>query len=465
MAGITSAGVGSGLDLEAIISATVDAENLPKIARFEKQESAVKLQLTALSQMKSGLSAFNTQMDLLKDIGTFQKRTGTVTQPPDGDVISVTSENNATAGSFDIQVTQLAQGSRAVQDDDNAFDATTDVVSVAGGTLTFEAGDKSFEVTLAAGATLADLRAAINEKDDNFGVSANIINTGGASPKSKLVLTSAETGLGNDLTVTNNNAELDRVSTLANDNITAGGMAIAATDQAQDAKMEIDGIETISSTNTFTNAIQDTTITALKVDTNTAKFEIATDKEFVKETIGKFVETFNTLMDTLTTVVNSKSADATARGLKNTLINQMGTFVSGAGNLQTVYDIGIGLDKGGKLEIKSTAVTTLDEALTESYDDIGTLFAGPGGVANVLGDTLDLYLQSGGIIKDEQESLEAQKKDITEDRDNHAYRMELFEKRLREKYANLDVLIAGLRSQGTAITSSLDNLPGFTRKK
>ena len=42
--------------------------------------------------------------------------------------------------------------------------------------------------------------------------------------------------------------------------------------------------------------------------------------------------------------------------------------------------------------------------------------------------------------------------------------MELFEERLREKYARLDVLIAGLRSQGSAISSSLSNLPGFTRE-
>ncbi len=465
MAGITSAGVGSGLDLEAIISATVDAENLPKIARFDKRESAAELQLTALGQMKSGLSALNTQMDVLKNISNFEKRTATVTQPADGDVLSVTSENTATAGSFEIDVLNLAQGSRAVQDDTNAYSATTDVVSATGGILTFKAGAETFDVTIAAGATLAELRTAINDQAENFGVSANIINTGGATPLSKLVFTSDETGTGNDLEVTNNIAELDRVSTIANGGGN-GGMLIAVADQAKDASITIDGIAASSATNTFTDTIQDTTITLLKADPgNTAKLDIATDKDFVKETITKFVETFNTVMDTLSLVVSSKTADATARGLKNTLINQMGTFVSGAGSLQTVYDIGLGLDKGGKLEVKSDAITTLDEALTESYDDIGTLFAGPGGVATVLGDTLDLYLQAGGIIKDEEDALNAQKKDVTADRDNHAYRMELFEKRLREKYANLDVLIAGLRSQGTAITSALDNLPGFTRQK
>lgn len=463
MAAITSAGVGSGLDLEAIISATVDAENTPKIARFEKEESAVNLQLTALGQIKSGLSAFDTQLDILKDITNFEKRAATVTQPEGGDVISVTASSTATSGNFEVEVKNLAQGSRAVQDDANAYTASTDVVTASGGTLTFTAGSKTFDITLAAGATLEDLRTAINDSNDNSFVSANIINTGGASPLSKLVLTSSESGTGNDLVVTNNTAELDQVSTQANGGGN-GGMVIAAGDEAQDAELIIDGISTFSSTNTFSNAVQDLTITALKEDTNKAQLKVDTDKESVRETMDKFVETFNTLIDTLNTVVTSKTADSTARGLRNALINQMGTFVSGAGNLQTVYDVGLALDNNNKLKIDSGAVNTLDDALTNSYDDVGTLFAGTGGVATVLGDTVDLYLQSGGIIKNQQDALEQQKDSIEQDRSDHEYRMELFEKRLRERYANLDVLISGLRSQGNAMTSALSNLPGFTRE-
>lgn len=467
---ITSAGVGSGLDLEAIIAATVEAENAPKLARFEKQESAVNLQLTALGQIKSDLSAFEDQVDILKEISNFEKRTATVTQPDDqGDVISVSAESTATSGSFAIDVKQLAQGSRAVQSDASAYTATTDVVTASGGNLTFTAGTKNFSINLAAGATLADLRTAINDASDNFGVSANIINTGTAS---KLVLTSSETGAGNDLSITNDTAELDAVSTVANGG-GAGGLAIAAEDAAQDAIIEIDGIAVNSATNVFKDAIQDTTITALRaspVDPNdnsknlTAGLDIATDKDFVKDTINKFIDSFNAVVSTLTTVVDSKSADSTARGIKNALINQVGTFVTGAGNLTSIYDIGIGLTKDGKLEIKSDAVNSLDDALTESYDDIGTLFAGTGGVAQTLGDTIDLYLQSGGIIKDQQDALNQQKSSIEDDREKHSYRMELFEERLREKYARLDVLIAGLRSQGSAISSSLSNLPGFTRE-
>jgi flagellar hook-associated protein 2 len=471
---ITSAGVGSGLDLEGIIKASVDAENLPKIAQLDKRESAVKLQLTALGQIKSDVGALDAKIDFLKDITNFTKRASTVTQPSTGgDLVSVSSTDTATVGNFKISEVSLAQGSRAVSDPATAYGATTDVVSATGGILTFTAGAKTFDVTVAAGATLAELRTAINDQAENFGVSANIINTGGATPSSNLVFTSSETGTGNDLVVSNNITELNNVSTLASGGGTAG-MLIAADDAAKDASIKIDGILTTSATNSFADAIQDSTITVLRSSdpgdtadpadsSDFATFNVDTDKETVKKTITEFVDAFNTALSTLSTVILSKTADATARGLKNSLLNQVGSFVSGAGNLQTIYDVGISMDNEGHLKVDPTSVNTLDEAMENSYDDIGTLFAGLGGVGTSLGDTLELYLKSGGIIKAEQDQLTEQVDGIEKDKENHAYRMELFEKRLRQKYASLDVLIAGMRSQGSAITQSLSNLPGFTR--
>ncbi|MEW6989342.1 flagellar filament capping protein FliD [Colwelliaceae bacterium 6441] len=464
MAGITSAGVGSGLDLEAIIRVSIEAENAPKLAALEKKESALNLQLTALGQIKSDISGLEDSLAILSDINNFNKRSASIIQPPNGDVISISTESTTTPGNFDIEVKQLAQGSRAVQDDTNAYSATTDVVTASGGTLSFTAGAKTFDVTLSAGATLEDLRTAINEATDNFGVSANIINTGGATPMSKLVFSSSETGAGNDLTVTNNTAELDRVSTTANAG-GSGGMVIATADEAKDAIMIIDGITTNSSTNTFSDTIQDTTITALRVDTEKARINIDTDKEFVRETIEKFVESFNSAMATIDLVTTSRKTEGTARGLKNALINQVGQMVSGAGKLETIYDLGIELTKENTLKISSTGINNLSDVLDESYDDVGKLFTSAGGIGQLLKDTVELYTGSGGIIASQTDSVKLQKKSVDSERERHEYRMERFEKGLRDKYASLDVLIASMRAQGNAVTSALSNLPGFTRDK
>ena len=216
---ITSAGIGSGLDLESIISASVDAENVPKMNAFAAKDEALQVELSAIGEVKSALSQLQDTIEKLADPDNFNKRVANITQPTsdDGDLISVTPTSDITPGDFKIEVVAIAQGSRALSED-GLFATNEDVVSASGGTLSFSAGpDKTFDLTLDAGATLSDLRDAINDSDSNFGVTANIINTG---TEAKLVLTSTVTGAGNDLVITNDNAELDNVSTVAN----AGGV-------------------------------------------------------------------------------------------------------------------------------------------------------------------------------------------------------------------------------------------------
>ena len=159
MATITSAGVGSGLDLESIIQATVNAEDLPKMQRFEATKTRYSVQLSGLGAVKSSLSAFQDIIKKLADPENFTKRSNTIVQPASGDVISVAANSSATPGNFNIKVNQLAQGSRATTT--SAFTAPSDVVSASGGKLTIAAGDKSFEVDVAAGATLEEVRAAL----------------------------------------------------------------------------------------------------------------------------------------------------------------------------------------------------------------------------------------------------------------------------------------------------------------
>lgn len=466
MALITSAGVGSGLDLESIISATINAENMPKLQRFEKAKTRLNVELSGLGAVKASLSALDDVIKKLADVKNFTKRTSTVTQPASGNLISVSSNENATPGNFNIKVTQLAQGSRAMTN--GAYTATTDVVSTTAGQLTVGAGDKSFVVDVAAGATLEELRTAINSATGNFGISANIVNTGGATPEAKLVLTSTVTGDGNDLTITNDNAELDNVSTVAFAG-GAGGLTIAATDQAQNAIIEVDGIAVTSATNKFTDAVQDLTITALKLSENDekAKLTVDYDKTGVEKLVEKFIEAYNNAVGTLSYHTKPGAAlygDSSMRSLKTQLTNTLSTKVAGAGGFETLFDVGIGLKKDGTLE-KSSLVRSVSEALTDSFADVGTIFSSEGGVAKSFQSLLKNHLDTDGTFKFRQNNLNQSLKDLENDKASHEYRMSQLEVRLRAQYANLDVLIAQMQSTGSYLTQQLANLPGFTNKK
>lgn len=465
MALITSAGVGSGLDLESIISATLSAENTPKLQAFAEKQESLQVELSSLGEVKSAMSKLQDTIEKLADIDNFNKRIANIKQPTsdDGDLISVTPTSDISPGDFNIEVIELAQGSRATSND-GLFTSTDDVVTASGGTLSFSAGDKSFDLTLDAGATLADLRDAINDSDDNFGVTANIINTG---TESKLVLTSSVSGTGNDLVITNDNAELDNVSTLANDGVSAGGIAIASGDEAKSAEIKVDGISITNDTNTFKDAVQDMTIVAKRqsVDGETAKLSVEVDRSSVTKLVDEFIVNYNNLIGQIglqTRVGKPLNSDSTIRSFDSQLVNALSTELTDAGPFSSIFDIGLGVDKEGYLE-KSSLVRSLSEAMDENYDDIGKAFAGEGGIAKQLESLLENYVETDGIMKQRENSLNSQLDDLEDDVANHEYRMESLEARLRQQYAGLDVLLAQMQSTQTYLSSQLSSLPGFTK--
>lgn len=471
---ITSAGVGSGLDLESIIKASVDAENIPKMQSFAKKEESLQVELSAIGEVKSAISKLKDTFEKLADIENFGKRTANITQPASGDIISVTPTSEISTGSFNIAVKQLAQGSRAVSSD-GAFASADSVVSASGGTLSFAAGaDNSFDLTVTAGMTLSELRDAINDSDSNFGVTANIVNTGDPAVGSKLVLTSNVSGAGNDLVITSDTAELDAIETYDATTNPSGGMQIAASDVAQDAVITVDGLEVTNDTNTFKDAVQDMTIKALALsdgnDTDgydTAKLNVEYDRESVSKMVDELVTNYNNLIGNIgfqTRIGKPLNGDASMRTLSDQLVSTLSTPLTDAGPFESIFDIGLGVDKEGYLE-KSSLVRSLNEAMDENFDDIGTAFAGENGIAKKLEDLLGNYVDSSGILKQRETSLNGQLDDLEDDIANHEYRMESMEQSLRKKYAGLDVLIAQMQQTQSYLGAQLSNLPGFTKPK
>ena len=472
MATITNAGVGSGIDLESIISATLQATNQPKLAKLASRESELSVELTGIGAIKSVMSKLQDVFEELSDPDKFNQRAVTMRQPDSaaslGDLVSVKADETATTGSFDISVMQLAQGSRAqtdASDPANTFTSADEVITTSASTLTFSAGSKLFDIDIEANATLEDIRQAINSASGEFGVSANIINTGS---QSLLVLESSEAGAGNDLVITNNNAELDRLSTVANSG-GAGGLAIAPEDVAQDAIIEVDGIQITNTSNVFNDAVQGLTITANRIseDSEMANASVAFDREGVTEKIDSFITAFNNTIDMINQQSSSVSSpffgDATVRAIKDQLTSALTTKISGAGDFQTIFDIGLSLNENGKLD-KENAIRSISEALDNGFTEIGKLFTNEGGLAESFGSILETYVDSSGILKQRQDYLNQQKDELEDDQIDHEYRMQQLEASLRKKYSSLDTLIATMQSSGSYLMSQLDSLPGFTRE-
>lgn len=474
---IQSLGVGSGLALDDLVQQLLQAERAPKEARLNAKEEKLEAEISGLGQIKSKLSSFKDAVDDLRSDNDINGREPTITNPSeDDDVLSAEASNSALRGTYDIVVEELASGSR-ITTDAGAFSSSSEAVLTAGtGSLTFDVGgSESFTVNINAGTSLTALREAINNADDNFGVTANIIDTGtGAGPR--LVFSSSETGTGNDLNITNDTgvAELDRLST------TGGASSINALniEAATNAVAYIDGIEVQSSTNTFENTIQNVSFDAKEISPKDAvgdfistKLEIGYDREGLDKKVRDFVENYNGLVDEIKTLTRygeseleddgALAGDSLLRGIQSGLASIVGDSVSSSA-LGGLFQIGIEFDDDGKLEIGSTdfglgsGEDRLSDALEDSFDDIAKLFTDPDeGIAVRLYDFSKEYTSFAGLISLRERAAKDDRDDLFDQREQLELRMLSYEDILRDKYLNLDQTVAKLNQTSSALLASL----------
>ncbi|MCF2948141.1 flagellar filament capping protein FliD [Paraglaciecola aquimarina] len=492
---IQSLGVGSGLDLEGLVTQLLEAERKPKTDRIDKREEEVEAEISGLGQLKSKLDDFQETLDELRTEANLKGREPTIDNPTEGiEPFTAEASNSAVEADYQIAVTQLASGSRIQTADavDGGFAATTDSILSTGngpGSLSFKApkedgggGVDSFTIAITDTMSLQDLSSAINANSDNFGVTSSIVSTGTVDGGVKLVFTSNRTGDGNDLVIVNDSdiAELDRLSTVRSDEVTTTANNLSPVVPAQNAKATIDGIKVESSTNEFENVIENvefnvTELSELEADGvtfRTSKLSIGFDSEGVEKTIRDFVDNFNNLNSEIKRLTKygtsdleedgAFAGDSMIRGIQSGLNSIMFSAVESS-ELGGLFQLGIEFNEDGDLEIGSydkfgfgSGEDRLKNALADSFDEIASLFTDEtNGVAVNLYDFVDEYTSYSGLIKSRENAAKDVKDQLLDDREQLELRLMNTEQILRDKYLNLDLTVSKLNQTGSALFAAL----------
>ncbi len=390
MGSIASLGIGSGLDIRGLVQQLVEAEGAAPRARYDRREAEYQAQLSTLGTIKSAMADFQSAYRSLKLPSTFNTYKASSS---DTSIFTASAELGATPGSQTIEVTQLAQAQSL------ATASVTDVTQSLGtGSITIEFGTydssgntftvnaaKSAQTVTITDGSLQGIRDAINEA--GIGVTASLINDGTGY---RLVLQS-ESGAANSLRITvndddGNNTDSSGLSQLAYDP-TAGvgaGKNLTETVTAQDAQLRINGINITSASNTISNAIEGVTLELKsaavgKVNTLT----ISRDTSAVPEAVEKFVEAYNSLMESIDAAVGYDFetgqagvliGDPTLRGFVSQVRQIFSTTV---GDFRTQYNsfasVGITTNSDGTLSLDSSR---LEQALAAKPDEVKRLFLG-----------------------------------------------------------------------------------------
>ncbi len=455
----TGAVGGSQIDVNSLATQLVAAERAPLDAQIQRASSKVTTQISAVGALMGSLSTFRSALSSLKTIDVFSTRQATSADP---EIFAATASSSAVPGSYDVEVVQLATAHQIVSDPFAA--GSTQVVGT--GTLTLSLGATSFAVTIdSTNSTLAGIRDAINQSTTNPGIRATLIQgTDGAH----LVLTSANTGAASDIEVAQAGGDGGLAALTYNASATSNYTQLAA---AQDAIIRVANIESHSTTNSVTGAIDGVTLNLL-ADSEGEKISLTVgyDSTAVTERIKAFVSAYNTLeaqisklgsYDATTKTAGAMLGDSLLTGIESQLRRTLSGAVAGAnGASQTLAGIGITTQADGSLKLDEAKLKT---ALTGNFDGVANLFGSENGVAAKLFAQVDERLKTGGAVESRSKNLIEQQKDLEDRKDTVDSRMQVALQRYIKQFTALDTLLSSLQTTSSYLSQQLEQLSELSK--
>lgn len=438
MAGIQVGGIGSGLDVNSIVTQLMSLERQP-INKLQTRKTQYQAQVSAYGSLSSKMSSFQTAMKTLSTDDKFKIFTAA---SGDSSSFSASTTSDANRGNYAVQVTQLAQQHKL-----RSTAAVADS-AIGEGTLTFTVGTDSFDVTVDGTTTTAEtLRDAINSHASNNNLVTATVITDQNGDKF-LYYTSDDSGVDKAVTVT-------KAVTVAGaiDNLDSASMTTV--DAAQDAKAVIDGLTVKSATNKFTDALEGVTITAAAVMTSSKGLDIARDDASIKKSLQEFADSYNSLRSTIDSLRKGHlEADGTLLQIESTILKEIGTPTGIAGaTYGYMSQIGLALDSSGKLQVDSDDLST---ALDNDFDGVAQLFSNdPSGFAFRLEELVGNVLQTDGMIAARKDGLGDQISSMDERIRAMERGLGLTEKRIRDQFTAMDGLVAKLNTTGSFLNGLL----------
>lgn len=481
MSTISSVGLGSGLDVNSIVTQLVALEKTP-LTSLALKATNVKAQISVFGDIQSQFASLTDVATRISAASTWGGRNATSSN---ASAATITVTAAAGASTFSLDVDQLAQ-SQSV-----SSGQLTAGAAVGAGTLTLRLGSWSAgaftPATGTAAAPIADVSIGISATDTtvevaakinaaNAGVVATSFNDGTSD---RLLLRSKDTGAAMGFRMQSADPALAGL-VFDPENSPGAGMASAGIpiQYGQDAKARINGLAVTSGSNTLSSNIPGVTIKLLTTTTTNygstvAPLEtkapitmvVSEDVTPAVKNVNDFVTAYNALNKTLTEVTkyvaSTKTAglfqgDSSVVGLQNILRSMVGSSSLGATS-QRLSDVGLERQLDGSLTINTNKLSTaanngtaLQQLFTNNNNDPAT-----NGFALKFRDLGKGVAASGGAVQAKaaalQKTLDLNAAAQTKVTDHAA----LFEARLRKQYSALDSQMASLNALNAYVTQQV----------
>lgn len=398
---LSSPGIGSGLDVNNIVTQLMNVEQQP-LTLLDQKEASYQAQLSAYGNLRGALAGFQSAVSGLDSLAKFEAVTAT---PANASVLSASANDNAPVGTHSLNVTQLAQAQSLVAAGQSSLTAsigsgastvlTFDFGTISGGALASgvytgasfiqDGTQPSGSVTIdSSNNSLQGIRDAINAA--HIGVTASVVNDGSGTPY-RLALSSASSGASHSLRISvNGDATLQGL--LSYD--ASGTQNLAQTAAAADANLTVDGVAVSSASNTVSGAIDGVTLTLAA--TGSTSVTVASDVSGAKSAIQAFVKSYNDFDKTLSDLTKFDTTgagqsgpligDAAARTVQSRLRDALSNVLPGlaSSSLPVLGSAGIAFQRDGTLAIDDGKLN----AALGNAGDLAALFTSVGRTSDSL---------------------------------------------------------------------------------
>jgi len=480
---LSSPGIGSGLDVNSIVTQLTAIEHQP-IDLLAQKQTVIQAKLSSFGLLSSYMGNVRDIAAQLAKPATWTKNAATSSDPG----VQVSAKSTAATGTYSVSVTQLAQSqslaSRAFTNSTSAVGTGTLHIAFGSwntGATAFTADGTRSGIDIAIGAgdnTLTGIKNKINAA--NAGVTASIVNDANGA---RLVVTSKATGAANAVRITAtdddgaNNDELG-LSALAFDppNFAPSdplnpGVQMAQTQAAADATATINGLAVRSANNTIAGAIDGVTLTLTAKTTAPATVGVALDTGSLASAVTSFAKAFSdisayissqTKYDTSTKTASPLQGDSATLSVQRALRN---VFTSTSGESSTykyLSDVGIEFQDDGTVDVDGAK---LNAALSANPQEVAKLFSGTSsgtlaqqGFAVRVSAVAKQMLDITGSITTHSKSLAADIARNQKQQDALQQRVDDFKARMLKQYSALDTIMAQTSASNSALTQALTAL-------
>ncbi len=465
--GIRVGGLSSGLDTAALIEAFVRFERRP-LDLVEARKSEVETQKSLFRELNTKLSALR---DAAADIDNINSTLSAATldeelleftaSSSDENVLTASANGNASPGNIDVTVEKVATVGRRFS---TTYASDTDPIGAGGNTITItHAGDDDIAITLGTGgASLQDLRDAINSDENNGGnVRAEVLFDG---TDYRLIVSGTEAGAANAITMSSDIA----------------GFVDGTLDQAaEDAELTVfGGLPITRPTNSITDVLPGVSMTLKAADPGVpVTIDVARNDEKIGEKFQAFTDAYNDVVefinaqsrfDETTERSGPLSGNPTLRGLQSTLSlalqgNSGNPYEFDGNPIRSIGEFGLELGRDGLLTFNAGELATaMDEdpfAVREflsgyiTRDGDGNLLGDEHGVATAISAALDPFLESQtGILAEIDSSFDVRIDAFEVQIERMEERLERREELLVLQFSRLETSLAALQGQGSALS-------------